>query len=130
MTCIYVEAKNDYSFICIFAVIDEVPIEERVTITNLPRNVTYGPGSIVNLTCTFHEVNLAMPKFVIKWSINGTAVKDLSSSIKTHITILQDNNSSVLQVKRAFSRLSGIYKCFLKSHPGIAASSNVTIGPG
>ena len=99
-----------------------------MTITNLPQNAQYGPGSTINLTCTFHDINL--PKFVVKWSINGTAVEDLSSIKTTHLTIFQDNNSSVLQVKRAFSRLSGIYKCFLQSHPGIAASSNVTIGPG
>jgi hypothetical protein len=107
---------------------DEVPFEDRVTITNLPQNAQYGPGSTTNLTCTFHKVNL--PKFVVKWSINGTAVEDLPSSIKTHVTIFQDNNSSVLQVKRVSSHLSGIYKCFLESYPGIAASSNVTIEPG
>ena len=112
----------------VFAGADEVPFEDRVTITNLPQNAQYGPGSTTNLTCTFHKVNL--PKFVVKWSINGTAVEDLPSSIKTHVTIFQDNNSSVLQVKRVSSHLSGIYKCFLESYPGIAASSNVTIEPG
>ena len=100
-----------------------------MTISNLPKKIVSGPGSTVNLTCTFYGITLR--NFTVKWSINGTLLEFLPSSIRSHFTLLAvDKNSHVLQIRKGISILSGAYKCFIQNHPIISARSNVIFTPG
>ena len=108
--------------------VDEIPLEKRVTISSLPERIISGPGSTVNMTCTFHGVDLR--NFAVKWSVNGTVLESQPSSIRSHFTLFAVDNSSVLQIRSGSQRLSGDYKCFLQNYPLISSSSNVTFTPG
>ena len=80
------------------------------------------------MTCTFHGVDLQ--NFTVKWSINGTLLESQASFIKSHFTLFTVDNSSVLQIRRGSSLLSGAYQCSLQNHSLISASSNVTFAQG
>ena len=108
--------------------VDEIPLEKLVTISDLPERIISGPGSTVNITCTFHGVDLR--NFAVKWGVNGTVLESQSSSIRSHFTLFAVDNSSVLQIRRGSPHLSGDYKCFLQNHPLIFSRSNVTFTPG
>ena len=99
-----------------------------MTISSPPERIISGPGSTVNMTCTFHGVDLR--NYIVKWSINGTDLESQPSSISSHFTLFAVDNSSVLQIRRGSPHLSGDYKCFIQNHPLISSSSNVTFTPG
>ena len=99
-----------------------------MTISSLPERIISGPGSTVNMTCTFHGLDLH--NFAVKWSVNGTVLESQPSSIRSHFTLFAVDNSSVLQIRRGSPHLSGDYKCFIQNHPLISSSSNVTFTPG
>ena len=99
-----------------------------MTISSLPERIISGPGSTVNMTCTFHGVDLR--NFTVKWSVNGTVLESQPSSIRSHFILFAVDNSSVLQIRRGSPHLSGDYKCFIQNHPSIFSSSNVTFTPG
>ena len=99
-----------------------------MTISSLPERIISGPGSTVNMTCTFHGVDLR--NFTVKWSVNGTVLESQPSSIRSHFTLFAVDNSSVLQIRRGSPHLSGDYKCLIQNHPSIFSSSNVTFTPG
>ena len=113
---------------CILSSVDEVYLEKIVKISNLPKRIVSGPGSTVNMTCTFHGIDIR--NFTVKWSINGTLLEFLPSSIRSHFTLLAVDNSRVLQIRKGISTLSGAYKCFFQNHPLISARSNVIFTRG